>query len=67
MRTPWRAPLAACCLITLAVSGSHPPGEHTADAARIAPPVPVLRLAIDNDYYRPVTKFLTKTYNVPDN
>ncbi len=52
MRKPWRALLVtACCLMALAVPGGHPPPQHTADVARTAPPVPVLRFAIDNDYY----------------
>lgn len=52
MRISWRTLFGtACCLMAFAVPGSHPPQRHMARAARAGQTVPVLRFAIDNDYY----------------
>lgn len=48
---PWRSLLlAACSLMVLALPGGQAPDRRTADASSTAS-VPILRFAIDNDYY----------------
>ncbi len=39
------------CLAAMALTGGHPPGHGVAMAMGAGQPVPILRFAIDNDYY----------------